>query len=184
MALISDVIQAHRTSDPQSSSSLLEAINAAIGSNDAATALRLCEAQLAIMPDDPDLQRYVGQIYAVQGNFDAARTAARRATELAPNDPRTWSDLGRVWLLSRDWQAAVRCFRQAVSLKADLCRRLAQFGGGAQTPRRAGRGLGLSATCPRDRPDTSRDVPRDGRPVARRRSTGRSPVVLRAGRRV
>ncbi len=109
----------HDTDEPRAASSLLDSINAALGSDDAVFALRLCEDRLASTPDDPDAHRYLGQIYARQGALDAARAAARRATELAPHDPRTWSDLGRVWVLSRDWPAAVRCFRQAVGLKAD-----------------------------------------------------------------
>ncbi|SLM48877.1 putative Sulfotransferase [Nitrospira japonica] len=99
--------------------SLLEAINAALGTDDPASALRHCQERLATLPEDPDAHRYLGQIYARQGNLDTARQAARRATELAPDDPRTWSDLGRVWALSQDWPAAVRCFRQAVSLDID-----------------------------------------------------------------
>ncbi|WP_173051289.1 tetratricopeptide repeat-containing sulfotransferase family protein [Nitrospira sp. KM1] len=95
---------------------MLNAINAALAIEDVGNALRLCAERLAVAPKDPDAHRYLGQLYARQGEFDAARTAARRATELAPNDPRTWSDLGRVWVLSRDWLAAVRCFRQAVGL--------------------------------------------------------------------
>ncbi|WP_173051301.1 tetratricopeptide repeat-containing sulfotransferase family protein [Nitrospira sp. KM1] len=99
--------------------SLLESVNTALNADDAASALRLCEDWLAVAPDDPDAQRYLGQILARQGDLEAARAAAHHATELAPNDPRAWSDRGRVWVLSRDWPAAVRCFRQAVSLNAD-----------------------------------------------------------------
>lgn len=90
------------TDESRAFSSLLEAINAALAFDDPASALRLCNERLAAAPEDPDAQRYLGQILAQHGDLEAARTAARRATELAPNDARTWSDLGRVWVLSSD----------------------------------------------------------------------------------
>ncbi|SLM48869.1 putative Sulfotransferase [Nitrospira japonica] len=104
---------------PSTPPTLLDLINAALRRDDSTSALGLCDERLALLPDDAEAQRYRGQIYAWQGDFEAARAAARHATELAPNDPRAWSDLGRVWGLSHDWPAAVRCFRQAVSLQAD-----------------------------------------------------------------
>ncbi|BCA57175.1 sulfotransferase [Nitrospira sp. KM1] len=105
-------------SETVTESPLLRAINAALSTGDSVSALRLCQERLVEAPDDADAQRYLGQIYARQGDFDTARVAAQRATDLAPNDCRAWSDLGRVWILSHDWSRAVRCFREAVSLNA------------------------------------------------------------------
>lgn len=79
----------HESSAPVS---LLEAINAALAVDDAMAAVQLCQERLASAPDDPDAHRYLNQIYARQRNLDTARTAARRATEFAPKDPRAWSD--------------------------------------------------------------------------------------------
>jgi tetratricopeptide (TPR) repeat protein len=50
------------------------------------------------------------------GRSREAETASRRATALAPEDPRAWSDLGRVHALQGKFQDAERCFRVAVSL--------------------------------------------------------------------
>jgi len=72
------------------SESLLGVITVALGNDDAASALRVCEERLAVAPDDADVYRYLGQIHARQGTLDAAREAAQRATELGLDDPRAF----------------------------------------------------------------------------------------------
>ncbi len=64
------------------------------GNFDGAT--QLCEERLRDEPGDADAHRYLAIVHAAQGRPGLAVRAARRACELAPADPRPWSDLGRV----------------------------------------------------------------------------------------
>lgn len=105
-----------KTDEPPAASSLLESLNAVLAANDSVTAMRLCEGRLAVVPDDPDAQRYLSQIHAQQGNFEEARKIAHRATEQASNNPRAWSDRGRVHVLSSNLRDAIACFQKAVEV--------------------------------------------------------------------
>ncbi len=62
--------------------------------------------------------RHLALVEAAAKDWGAAFEAARRSCEMAPDDPRAWSDLGRVCALSGDLQDAVACFAEAVGIDA------------------------------------------------------------------
>ncbi len=84
------------------------------GNFDGAT--QLCEETLRDEPGDADAHRYLALVHAAQSRPGLAVRAARRACELAPADPRPWSDLGRVHIHAGKSAAAIECFRRAVQL--------------------------------------------------------------------
>lgn len=99
--------------------SLQASVQAALDHQDPTAAKRVCEEHLRRLPNDADAHRYLGQVLIILGEHEQALTIATRATELAPQDPRTWSDLGRVLVLARKIRDAVICFEQAVALAPD-----------------------------------------------------------------
>lgn len=95
--------------DPRHVSQLLEAGRL----NDARVA---AERLLAARPDDGQAVHLAGVIAARQQRMDAARPLLRRATELLPRDPEAWRNLGTAHRASGDFDAAIRCFEQALDL--------------------------------------------------------------------
>jgi tetratricopeptide (TPR) repeat protein len=79
-------------------------------------AIYLCEESLRAEPCDSDAHRYLAFVHVAQSRPELAIRAARRACELAPNDPRAWSDLGRVHAHAGKLAGAVECFHRAVEL--------------------------------------------------------------------
>jgi Flp pilus assembly protein TadD len=67
---------------------------------------------------DSAVHRTLALLLGAAGHEAAALAAARRACELASDDPRTWSDLGRVHAMSRRFAEAATCFRKAITLDA------------------------------------------------------------------
>ena len=96
--------------------SLRASIQAALNADDPLTAKRLCEQHLTTWPDDSDACRYLAQVLIVLGEQEQALIIATRATELAPQDPRAWSDHGRIHVLSRNLRNAIMCFEKAVEI--------------------------------------------------------------------
>jgi len=93
-------------------------VQLALKANDHRVAHRICEDHLRSVPDDADAHRYLGHIYVLLGERELAIRAAARATELAPHDPRTWSDLGRVHVFTRDLPRAIESFQRAVTVES------------------------------------------------------------------
>lgn len=84
------------------------------GGTDAAIAL--CEGRIAAEPSGADAHRYLAQLRSARGEHLPALRSAARACELAPDDPRAWSDLGRVHAHAGELEYAVRCFEEAVDV--------------------------------------------------------------------
>jgi tetratricopeptide (TPR) repeat protein len=97
---------------------MLQALQSRLDTGDVAGALAECRAQIADAPDRAEGHRYLGQILAACGEFLPAHRSAQRACELAPDDPRCWSGLGRVYAMERHHAEAVRCFSEAVEIEA------------------------------------------------------------------
>lgn len=77
-------------------------------------AIALCQTWIAQNPADAEAHRHLGQILSARGEHLPALRAAMRACELAPDDPRAWSDLGRVHAVAGELKHAARCFEEAV----------------------------------------------------------------------
>jgi tetratricopeptide (TPR) repeat protein len=99
-------------------SALLESLRAAAAAGDLQRALELGRARLKEHPQDADAHRHLAQIHAASGATLLARRHSMRACELAPDDPRCWSDFGRVCALADELADAVRCFRESVEIDA------------------------------------------------------------------
>ena len=69
-------------------------------------------------PRDGHARRYLGQVLAAVGRMGAALREAQSAIELAPDDPRAWSDLGRIHAQERRQADAIACFSRSVRLDA------------------------------------------------------------------
>ena len=98
--------------------SMLQALQSSLDSGDVAGALAQCREAVAKAPERADGHRYLGQVLAACREFLPARRSATRACELAPEDPRCWSDLGRVCALEGKLEDAARCFARAVRMDA------------------------------------------------------------------
>jgi Flp pilus assembly protein TadD len=70
------------------------------------------------VPEDADTHRHLARLQAAQGVLPLALRSARRACELAPDDPRSWSGLGRVYAMEGKLKDAVQCFCEAIRVDA------------------------------------------------------------------
>jgi tetratricopeptide (TPR) repeat protein len=95
---------------------MLQELQTKLDSGDVAAALAFCREAIAAAPSGADAHRYLGQILASCGDLLPAQRSARRACELAPDDPRCWSDLGRLCALERQYADAVYCFTEALRI--------------------------------------------------------------------
>lgn len=69
---------------------------------------------------DMDLLRHLAFVLAADGQREAALAYAARACELAPRDPRTWSDRGCVHDLLGEWREAVTQYSAALDIDRDF----------------------------------------------------------------
>jgi len=75
---------------------------------------------IRIIPDDPHLLNDFGYMYADAGiKLDDALRMTRRAAELAPNDGAIVDSFGWTQYKLRDYPAAIRTLRRAVSISPD-----------------------------------------------------------------
>ncbi|MCA9419583.1 MAG: sulfotransferase [Nitrospira sp.] len=97
-------------------SALLQQVQKALKKQDWSAIKQLCHEELQVNPFEPDAHRFLGQLYSLLGQPEQALQAAERATELAPQDPRTWSDLGRVHVRAQVWTQAIQSFSRSIQL--------------------------------------------------------------------
>lgn len=71
-------------------------------------------------PDDAEAHQALAAAYARHGMADEARRAARRAVELAPNNPEAQQALGLIEEGARNLAASEECFRRAVALDGNV----------------------------------------------------------------
>jgi len=95
---------------------LTATVNAALDARDVSLALQLCTARVAQAPDHAQAHRLLGVLHASSGARVAAVGAAKRACELAPEDPKCWCALGQVYALLDEPGNAAQCFAEAVEI--------------------------------------------------------------------
>lgn len=116
-------LEENASSDPASlhakrDSDFLAALQPLIDRGDDAAALALCEEQQRLYPGDAAAHRSMAVLRADRREGVAAIRAAKRACELAPDDPRNWSGFGRVYALLGELENAATCFAEAVEIDA------------------------------------------------------------------
>lgn len=95
---------------------MLASLQSALDREGLTAAIRVCEQHLAAEPLDSDAHRHLGQLHAMAGSRVPAVVSAKRACELAPEDPRSWSDLGRVYVMFGELGMAVNQFAEAIKV--------------------------------------------------------------------
>lgn len=96
----------------------LDSLRAAAAAGDLRRALEIGHERLREHPQDADAHRHLAQIHAASGEPLLAKRHSMRACELSPDDPKCWSDFGRVCALSNELADAVRCFQESVEIDA------------------------------------------------------------------
>jgi tetratricopeptide (TPR) repeat protein len=99
----------------------LSTVEAALKRGDASAALRLCASAAERDEKDPDALRHLAVLLAADGRGPAAIETGKRACALSPDDPRGWSDLGRVYAMLERFDEAVLCFREAIDADRNHC---------------------------------------------------------------
>lgn len=122
-----DTRLAHRSADGSSlrgdsavatdgSCALKNEVQACLDAGELAAAATLCRQRIAQRPQSADAHRYLSQVLAASRKFSSAQRSARHACELAPADPRAWSDLGRIQALQGQLAEAAASFRAALRI--------------------------------------------------------------------
>ncbi len=92
------------------------AVNEALDGNDASTAFKLCEDQLAKDPDNALAHRHLGLLHAAANTKGSAISSGKRACTLTPDCPKAWSDLGRIYAMLDELDNAVQCFNESIEI--------------------------------------------------------------------
>lgn len=95
-----------------------DSLQALVEAGDHQGALAFCRERIAAAPGDAAAHRHLALLRAAGDERGCALAAGKRACELAPDDPRSWSDLGRVYVLLGEMENAARCFAEAVEIDA------------------------------------------------------------------
>src|SRR5687768_12883934 len=88
---------------------LTAALEAALDARDGAGAIAACEVAIARDGDDAGAHRHLALLLAADGRLSEALAAGKRACALAPDDARSWVNLGRVHALGDLLDDAVLC---------------------------------------------------------------------------
>jgi tetratricopeptide (TPR) repeat protein len=94
----------------------LAQVEAALRAGGASEALGICARTIALDAANAAAHRHLAVLLAASGDRGGAIAAGKRACELAPEDPRSWAELGRAFALLGDLEDAATCFREAVDV--------------------------------------------------------------------
>jgi tetratricopeptide (TPR) repeat protein len=92
------------------------AVQARLNAGDLAGALAVCRERAAQRPGEADAHRHLGELLGAAGECTEALGHARRACELAPEDPRSWCGLGHVLGMAGELEEAARCFEASLAI--------------------------------------------------------------------
>jgi tetratricopeptide (TPR) repeat protein len=79
-------------------------------------AWQICEAAVAVAPEDPLLHEQLAALKQLSGDLAGAATTARRAIELLPSSSADWSQLGLILVQQQQFAEAATAFRRAIQL--------------------------------------------------------------------
>ena len=82
-------------------------------------ALDPLEAATRQLPDDPEIPRLLGQVYAALGYHRKAAAAYRLAVGQRDDDSRLYNDLGNVYVAQGEYGEAVSAYQAAIRLRPD-----------------------------------------------------------------
>lgn len=108
--------QINHESQMQRVRATLESLATATQPAGLSNALWICEAALAMSPEDAALYAQLAALKKSSGNLASAATAARRALDLLPSDAEGWSQLGTILARQRLFYEATKAFQRAVQL--------------------------------------------------------------------
>jgi tetratricopeptide (TPR) repeat protein len=91
-------------------------VQARLDARDFTGALSLCREAAGRHPDDVGTHRLLAELLSAAGDPAAARHHARRACELAPDDPRGWCGLGQAQAEAGEFEAAARAFGKSIEI--------------------------------------------------------------------
>jgi tetratricopeptide (TPR) repeat protein len=96
--------------------SLAATVQSRLDAGDFEGALAACRERASERPDEADAPRHLGELLSASGDHVAAQRHARCACELAPDDPRNWSNLGRTFAAAGALQDAISCFTESLRI--------------------------------------------------------------------
>ena len=74
---------------------------------------------LAIDPDDPNANNFLGMLYHQTGNISAAMPLVERAIQAKPDFPNAHNNMGIILKVTGHYQAALDSFQKAINLQPD-----------------------------------------------------------------
>jgi predicted Zn-dependent protease with MMP-like domain len=95
----------------------LQAIDAALDSEDSEAALKLAVEAVQRFPSNPDVRAAYGEALWAMGDLDDARAAYREAVRLAPDAAGLWADLARLHWELNDFDAAAQAVSRSLELE-------------------------------------------------------------------
>ena len=85
--------------EAENKQSLTERINAALDDNNAKLAYSFCNEAIKNNPNDAKAHRHLGLLHAASDKPGTAINSGKRACTITPDDPKAWSDLGRIYAM-------------------------------------------------------------------------------------
>lgn len=95
---------------------LMEQLSPALQPAGLAETRRVCEAALAMAPDDPTLHGHLTALKLTADDSEGAATSARRRLELLPSSSQAWMQLGLILFQQQKLDESAAAFRRAIEL--------------------------------------------------------------------
>jgi tetratricopeptide (TPR) repeat protein len=111
--------QLNHAAQVQSLKASLEKLIPATQPNGIRAAQQICEAAVAVAPDDPLLREQLAALKQLSGDLAGAATEARQAVELLPSNSADWSQLGLILVQQQHFEEAATAFRRAIQLDSE-----------------------------------------------------------------
>lgn len=108
------------TDNPKNPVPLVQAAQLEMAQDNMAGALALLSEAAALKPDLAAMRLLRSQVYLRQGNVGLAIADAIAVTQILPEDPLAWLNLGTVYYESKKFDDAVLVLERAAALRADF----------------------------------------------------------------
>jgi tetratricopeptide (TPR) repeat protein len=110
------IAQANHDAQVRSIKSIMEQLSPALQSAGIAEGRKICEAALAVAPDDPTLHGHLAALKLLAADLEGAAVAQRRELELLPSSAQAWLRLGMILSRQQKLEGAVGAFQRATEL--------------------------------------------------------------------